>query len=491
MSRPISSLFLLLFLAAAAVTGFGQSARLDPEQRKALKTIKVSDAKEVLAYLAGEECEGRGTGSAGYQKAAEYVRDKFKSFGLKPVPGAEDYFQGVPFTRRQAVAEECYLEYEGLKLQCGDGITFWPNNKTVEKPIVFVRAGKEGKLRDEDAKVLRGAIVILNTDAGYISSIMGSVRRQRPAAIINVVDQVGAPQWNTRRPRREVWGGIDRETTKKLAKACGVNSTMADDRIPEKFAKAQGSKENASLVVALKEEKVGVPNVVAMVEGTDPQLKDEWVICGSHLDHLGVREDGKIRYGADDDGSGSTALVVLAKAIAENPPKRSVMFLAFCGEELGLVGSKYYCDHPLVPHEKVVCELQMDMIGRNEEKRAGRRGRAPEKPEDNINTLHLIGSKRISMDLHKKVLECNRHIGFEFEYDEESVYTRSDHYNFAKVGIPIAFFFSGFHPDYHQISDTPDKINYEKLVKVARLVYLTVHKVGNQTERIALDGTDK
>jgi hypothetical protein len=130
------------------------------------------------------------------------------------------------------------------------------------------------------------------------------------------------------------------------------------------------------------------------------------------------------------------------------------------------------------------------MIGRNEDKAGGGRTQS-EKASDNLRTTHLVGSQRISMELHEKILEANRHIGFEFEFDEESVYTRSDHYNFAKVGIPIAFFFSGFHPDYHKPSDTVDKINFVKLTDTARLVYLTVYSVANQTKRIKLDGKDK
>ena len=157
------------------------------------------------------------------------------------------------------------------------------------------------------------------------------------------------------------------------------------------------------------------------------------------------------------------------------------MVIAVCGEELGLLGSRYYVEHPIFPIEKTICELQMDMIGRNEEN-------AKEKAADNLDTIHLVGSTRISKELHEHILAINeKHIGFKFEYDEEDVYTRSDHYNFAIKGIPIAFFFSGFHPDYHQATDDVEKINFDKIVSTARLVYLTAFTVADQTERLKIN----
>ena len=177
--------------------------------------------------------------------------------------------------------------------------------------------------------------------------------------------------------------------------------------------------------------------------------------------------------GADDDGSGSTAMLLVAKALTSNElkPKRSVVFMAFTGEEKGLVGSRYYAANPIMPLEDMSCLLQMDMVGRNEEK-------SGEAPEDNVNTIHLIGSKRISTQLHNMTLAANDYIQFEFEYDEESVYTRSDHYSFAVKGVPITFLFSGFHPDYHRATDTIDKINFDKIVSAARLNYIVVQRVG-------------
>ena len=209
-----------------------------------------------------------------------------------------------------------------------------------------------------------------------------------------------------------------------------------------------------------------MPNVIGWYPGSDPDLKDEHVGIGGHLDHLGTRGE-EIYFGADDNGSGSTALLQIARAIHTNPvkPKRSIFLIVFSGEELGLLGSRHYVDHATKPLKDMVCMLSMDMVGRNEEKRG-------ETAEDNIGHIHLVGSKRISMELHEMTLKANKHIGFTFEYDEEGVYTRSDHANFAKKGIPITFVFGGFHPDYHKTTDTVDKIDFNKIVNAARLNYL-------------------
>jgi Zn-dependent M28 family amino/carboxypeptidase len=154
--------------------------------------------------------------------------------------------------------------------------------------------------------------------------------------------------------------------------------------------------------------------------------------------------------------------------------------MAFCGEEMGLIGSRYYTENPLIPLEKMVCLLQMDMVGRNEET-------ATDKADDNVHSIHLVGSKRISTELHEITLDLNKHIGFEFEYDEEDVYERSDHANFARKGVPITFLFSGFHPDYHRPTDTVDKINFDKIVSAARLNYLVLQKIAGLPEMVKRD----
>jgi Zn-dependent M28 family amino/carboxypeptidase len=153
--------------------------------------------------------------------------------------------------------------------------------------------------------------------------------------------------------------------------------------------------------------------------------------------------------------------------------------MAFCGEEMGLVGSGHYASNPIFPLKDMVCELQMDMVGRNEQTNT-------EPASENVDTIHLVGSQRLSTQLHELCLEMNKYVGFKFEYDEEDVYTRSDHYQFASKGVPIAFLFSGFHPDYHRPTDTIEKINFDKIANTAKLFYLVAHEAATRP-RLVVD----
>jgi Zn-dependent M28 family amino/carboxypeptidase len=206
------------------------------------------------------------------------------------------------------------------------------------------------------------------------------------------------------------------------------------------------------------------------LEGSDPKLKNEYIVIGSHLDHLGIR-GGQVYPGADDNGSGSTAVLSIAKAMAMNAerPKRSVLFIWFAAEEIGLVGSRHYCKNPTKPVEDMICMFNIDMVGRNEETK-------DETSEENEGHIHLVGSQKGETDLHKLIFEANKSVGFEFEFDEEQrVFSRSDQINFYRLGVPVAFLFGGFHPDYHQPSDQHAKINFKKIAAAAKLYYLAIH----------------
>ncbi|MBC8063806.1 MAG: M28 family peptidase, partial [Chlorobia bacterium] len=165
-------------------------------------------------------------------------------------------------------------------------------------------------------------------------------------------------------------------------------------------------------------------------------------------------------------------------------PKRSILFMCFSGEEMGLVGSAYYAANPIIPLEKMQCLMQMDMVGRDSFGAQNGDQKRIDKVEENRDTMRLVGSKRISQEYDDIIQDVNQFVGFKFKYDSEDVYTRSDHYNFAKNGVPIAFQFCGFTPDYHQPTDTVDKINFEKLVNSAKLCYLTLMKVGNMDGKL-------
>ncbi len=235
-------------------------------------------------------------------------------------------------------------------------------------------------------------------------------------------------------------------------------------------------------------------NVVGMVEGTDPKLKSTYVLFGAHLDHVGYQtaargggpaagaaEPDVIFNGADDDGSGSTALLAIAKAFATGAkPRRSVVFVWHTAEEAGLLGSRYFADHPPIALEAVQAAFNIDMIGRNRDDQASQ-----------ANTVFVVGADRISTDLHNLVVATNETMSpplqLDFEYndpaDPNSFYTRSDHYSYAVKGIPVAFFFTGTHADYHGVGDHVDKIVFPKLVRIAQLIYQAGFSVAN-TDRV-------
>lgn len=227
-------------------------------------------------------------------------------------------------------------------------------------------------------------------------------------------------------------------------------------------------------------------NVVAYLPGSE--MPDQIVVISSHYDHVGVDDQGNVYNGADDDGSGTVGVLEIAEAFkkaAEDgyTPKRSILFLNNTGEEKGLIGSKYYTDHPIFPMVNTVADLNIDMIGRIDPFHKG-----------NDNYVYLIGSDKLSTDLHNLSEAVNKkymHLDLDYKYNDENdpnrFYYRSDHYNFAKHNVPIIFYFNGTHADYHKMTDTPDKINYELLAKRAKLVFLTAWEIANRDERLVVD----
>lgn len=239
-----------------------------------------------------------------------------------------------------------------------------------------------------------------------------------------------------------------------------------------------------------KIDSVSTENVLGFIEGTDK--KEEIIVITSHLDHIGVDSDGKINNGADDDGSGTVALLELAQAFsraknAGNGPRRSILFMTVTGEEKGLLGSKFFVENPIFPLSKIVCNLNIDMIGRTDPAHEG-------KPD----YIYLIGSDKLSSELHQISEQANNeHTMLEIDYtfnnpdDPNRFYYRSDHYNFAEKKIPVIFYFRGVHEDYHQPTDDIEKIQFDQVEKITRLVFYTAWELANRDERIMVDSSKK
>jgi Zn-dependent M28 family amino/carboxypeptidase len=285
-----------------------------------------------------------------------------------------------------------------------------------------------------------------------------------------------------------------------LAMAIGVSTEIAEIIMGEDgksiFEKTKSGeltvKEyNASVVFNLsrKTETTTVSNVLGLLEGTDK--KDEYVVITAHYDHVGKRNDSVIYYGADDDGSGTTAILELAQAFVEakkagKGPRRSILFMTVSGEEKGLWGSEHYANNPVYPLDKTTADLNIDMIGRV--------GNEYLKNKDSANYVYVIGDDKLSSDLapitdmvNKTYVKMNLDRKYNDPKDPNRFYYRSDHYNFAEKGVPIIFYFNGVHPDYHRPTDTPDKINYPLMAKRAQLVFYTAWEMANRNEMLKRD----
>lgn len=432
-------------------------------------SITEETSRELLTVLAGPEFAGRGTGQEGFYKAAAWYADQLKAAGFQP--GGQDgtWYQMVPLIREAVTPEHCGIAVDGADVVPGSafGASSYTGRFDETLPVIFLKVGDEAPEITEDQ--FAGKLVIVKSGR-RVRSGNPIVAVGRPACVLSAVSE--------RRVSTESVSAVERATSTQpqgtilesaadtLAEACGVGGVFTDAE--DSATVLRESDVTVHCRLAVDRESIDVPNVIGWFPGTDENVRNEYVAIGAHLDHLGTQR-GTVYPGADDNGSGSTAILQICQAVTEGDvkPRRSVMAIVFCGEERGLLGSRYYTNHPTYPLEDMICMLNIDMIGRNEEK-------DDEPASENEQTMHLVGSKRISEELHDLVMEANEHVGFEFEYDEERVYTRSDHANFAAKGIPITFLFGGFSPYYHQPTDTIEGINFSKIANAARLNYLVL-----------------
>lgn len=274
-----------------------------------------------------------------------------------------------------------------------------------------------------------------------------------------------------------------RELTNKKIRS--IKSKIDKKGKPQAF----NVKTSLTINVARATKQLTAENVLGYIEGSD--LKDELVVVSAHYDHLGIH-DGVVFNGADDDGSGTVAVLEMAEAFAKakkegHGPRRSMLFLTVSGEEKGLLGSKYYTDNPVYPLARTVADLNIDMIGRVDDKHL-----------NNPDYIYLIGSDKLSSELHMINEYANKtYSNLELDYtyndvkDKNRFYYRSDHYNFAKNNIPVIFYFNGVHADYHKETDEVEKINFPKMEKITKLVFYTAWELVNRNDRIKVDSNKK
>lgn len=531
MRTPLTLAFASLFVSAAVAQEAHQSAPLPEDRATGAATITTEDLKSWLTTLTSQEFAGRGTGTEGFRRAATFVKEHFQSLGLEPYgdtqkDGTRSYWQSLTWSATKPKPDETWLELKHgdkvvAKLVDGEGLAGRAGNDAEASGnvvLVNVVPGEEKRITEYG---LKGKFVLLHMlpakaeakpvegqgrrggRRGGVAGIMAArneLSRAEVAGFVIVDDAQYAAAKNLEgsftpgaatgvnpaergRTRAPVTVYTDGKHLEAAFKAVGKDLAVLNG--PEGMV-ALGTL-MARLQVKTENGEAPAYNVVAVLPGSDPKLKDEFVVIGSHLDHLG-RPDGTLRPGADDDGSGSSGVLAVSRAFAKNKvkPRRSILFVTFCGEEMGLLGSSFFARNPPIPLESIVSELQMDMIGRDEEESP--EGNVGEKAEDNRNSLHLIGTKKMSMDLHNICMAANeKHAKFDLEWDEEGMFSRSDHANFARKGVPVAFFFTGLHHDYHQPTDTVDRINFPKLARVATYVYDIGFTLAQQDARPLID----
>jgi hypothetical protein len=517
------------FAAAPLVAGGG-----------GLASIKPADLKTWLTYIASDELQGRQIYSEGLGLAAGYIQAHLEAWGVKPFGDRSTYLQavrvlGVKSANRSTVTVQSGSQARTFK--DGEGITFQRNvggrrTLTIDR-VEFIGYGLDAPgvnhfdLRGKD---LRGAAVVFVGPNGPKEVDAATYRRLLNARSRYAIEQAGASATIGPVPtsRRDAAGGDsgrpanapDFTTVQRLDRQIPPAVTATDDFFDFLFANARSrydeirkKAETGGELPSFRLDGIRLTftldadytvirtqftnNVVAVVEGTDPQLKSTYVAFGAHYDHVGYaqseladgrrpsapgkvtqgHEEDRIWNGADDDGSGTVALMALARAFAEGPkPKRSLLFVWHAGEESGLYGSRYFADYPPVALDKIVAQLNIDMIGRNRDDKASE-----------ANTVYLVGSDRISSELHQINRDANRALPqpltLDYELNDpgdlEQIYTRSDHYSYASKGIPIIFFTTALHADYHANTDEVSKIEFPKLARVAQLVYETGLRVAN------------
>lgn len=477
-------------------------------------TITAAELKEALYIYASDEFEGRDTGEPGQKKAIEFLKKHYVDLNVPAALPNSDYYQEVPLER--VSAPEVTLSINGKDFKAVDDFVSFAgsNGELTAEDIVYAGYGiDDEKYSDYKDLDVTGKVVFYkngepkNDDGTYIisgteeSTGKWSNLRQEFSSKTDIAKEKGAKAILYYNPdsygmiaQRFGAGRTSMGLKSTEEKEDAINFMLVNTALAEAIVKDIATNNKSGVVktpVTLNyktnKEDFNSENVVAYIKGSEKP--EEYIVISAHLDHVGV-QDGKIYNGADDDGSGSVSLLEIAEAfkIAADKgqtPKRSVVFLHVTGEEKGLLGSRYYTDmDPIFPLENTVANLNIDMIGRTD----------PKRTEGDRNYIYLIGSDKLSTDLHNISEEVNKkYTNVELDYkfndkdDPNRFYYRSDHYNFAKNNIPVIFYFNGTHDDYHQHTDTPDKIEYDLLENRTRLIFHTAWELANRADRIVVD----
>jgi len=478
-ARRIAGPFLVVATVACSGPGGSLSAQTDPQAvADAAATITAEDFQLRIGVLADDSMRGRDTPSPELEEVARYVGAQFKEFGLHPGDG-DSFLQTYPL----ALTGPGERAEQSLRIDGPGGgslglDTYIPvpgaRRASVEAEIVVTDLA--------DSSPLAGAVAAIRVTQDEMQAAFRSVRKvidRGAGGIILAVDGPNSYLEGLRRffDRERLSVGLTDELLAPVVLARlsalpeGLRGALTESRPIEGYHAAISTTADIRESLAF--------NTVGWLEGSDPDLRDEYVVFTAHMDHVGVGApvDGDSIYnGADDDASGTSAILELAEAFASlpTPPRRSLVFMTVSGEEKGLLGSQWYSEHPLFPLEATVADLNIDMIGRNWR-----------------DTVVAIGRGESSLGpTLEAVVDDHPELGLTMIDDpwpDENFYFRSDHYNFARKGVPILFFFTGTHEDYHRPSDEVDRILFDKTSRIARLIFHLGLEVANADDRPVWD----
>ncbi len=551
MKRPFSALVVVSLLlvvpsgigAQSSKAAYRVSAVTQPLVRKSAETITAAQLKAYLSFIASDEMEGRATPSRGLDTTADFLATLLTRWGVKPAGDGGTYFQKIALKKEKTEPAGTTVELDGQTFTCDKDFLASPTAGTITGPMVYAGDGWLVKSKNIDAYQgidVKGKIVIINQASGLPAGVtLADLMKGKqgddwmsPMAYAQKKGAVGAiallPLVTQANPdamealKKQVEGGSFQ--IEKMPPTGGrLPAIMASVRLAQTiFAKQQtdantilatfaggratgtpvkpfalSADRKITITVKTTEEKAATENVVAVIEGSDPTLKGEYVALGAHYDHEGMRSNvtkgDAIYNGADDDGTGTTALLAIAEALSNAPrhPRRSVLFVWHTGEEMGLWGSSYFTRFPTVPLDRVVTQLNIDMIGRS---RPPNDTDPRDKDLSGPNEVYVIGSKMMSTELgalSEAVNDAYLKLSLNYKYDDpqdpEKFFYRSDHIHYALKNIPIIFYFTGVHADYHQVSDEVSKIDFAKFEKVTRTIYATLWEVGEMKARPKVD----
>lgn len=483
----------------------------DAMATKYASIITEAELKENLSILASDALEGRKTGSRGQKMAAAFISNHFSELGLAgPVNGS--YY--MPIELYSIKPGDIYIKTGNARYANFNEIIYFGSTESggeITTEIVFVGNGTEADMAYLDVKDKAVGILIEPLSLGLLSGLrkLAADARDKGAKMVFFIPKGTNEEFKM--PANQLKGylssgnlTLEKPNSSNPNKGIFFLSLGASEKIfgttlakLQDAAKADVAKKalkkikpaKLSYQVSMSSSVVKSENILGYLEGTDK--KEEVVVITSHYDHIG-KNDGttgdQINNGADDDGSGTVSVLQIAKAFAQakkegKGPRRSILFMTVTGEEQGLFGSEYYSEHPVFPLANTVVDINIDMIGRRDPEHKG-------KPD----YVYVIGADKLSSELHEINERNNRayeKLDFDYLYNDENhptnLYKRSDHWNFAKKGIPIVFFFDGIHEDYHQVSDEVSKIEFDLLAKRARTAFYTAWEVANRDGRLVVD----